>query len=142
MNNERSFLKRHWRIFVASILAVLLIYMVYYFVHSLRSSYSQGVLRPDYPYTEQVTVQSRAVQALPLAPAHVEPSITSIQSWMTFDYLNVVFRMPSDYFKNLLGINDSRYPNIRIDSYARESHIDQHVLLDTIKHYISVYKDQ
>ena len=33
--------------------------------------------------------------------------VNRIQNWMTFDYINKVFKLPSDYLKNNLNISDS-----------------------------------
>jgi len=49
----------------------------------------------------------------------------SIKPWMTFNYINVVFKLEPTYLKNILNINDKRYPDIRIDNYSRRLNKDQ-----------------
>jgi hypothetical protein len=44
--------------------------------------------------------------------------INRIQSWMTFDYINKVFRLPTSYLESFLHISDSHYPNMLISQYA------------------------
>jgi hypothetical protein len=42
-----------------------------------------------------------------------------IQGWMTFDYVNVLFKLPKNYLKDSLKINNSAYPKIIINRYAK-----------------------
>jgi hypothetical protein len=48
----------------------------------------------------------------------VKPDVASIDDWMTFDYLNLVFKLPPTYLKDYLGITDARYPRLSIRRYA------------------------
>ena len=43
--------------------------------------------------------------------------VSAIRPWMTFDYINRLFNLPSDYLKTALKITDSRYPRITISNY-------------------------
>ena len=56
-----------------------------------------------------------------------------IQSWMTFGYINFIFKIPDSYLQNRLGIVDAKYPRIQIQKYAREHKLDVGVLLTAIK---------
>ena len=49
--------------------------------------------------------------------------VNMIQSWMTFNYINKVFKLPTNYLKNILNISDSRYPNIPLEDYAEKAKI-------------------
>ena len=49
--------------------------------------------------------------------------LSRVQGWLTFDYLNFVFRLPPTYLESKLPASDNRYPNISIDHYA-----DRHAL--------------
>ena len=50
--------------------------------------------------------------------------LTTIDSWMTFDYLNKIFNLPPDYLKNSLDISNTRYPFLTINHYASDKGID------------------
>ena len=50
--------------------------------------------------------------------------VTIIRSWMTFDYINKLFNIPSDYLKNTLSISDSSYPQLSLYSYANYQHVN------------------
>ena len=47
--------------------------------------------------------------------------LSLIQPWMTFDYINVTFKIPPDVFKSSLVITDSRYPRLSLSRYAKEA---------------------
>ena len=47
----------------------------------------------------------------------VKPS--DIQPWMTFQYIDFIFKLPPNYLQDSLVITDPRYPNVQIARYAR-----------------------
>lgn len=57
------------------------------------------------------------------APQNVSAEPQEIKSWMTFRYVNLVFHLPEDYLKSSLNISDSHYPNLTIDSVAKQQNI-------------------
>jgi hypothetical protein len=73
---------------------------------------------------------------------HHPITINDIGPWMTFDYLNVVFKLEPNYLKNALGISDNRYPNININMYARHYNIPLQNLLQNIKQAITSYSSK
>ncbi len=137
MDTLRTFLKRHWIVLVTLVLAIVLIFEARYFIATVQTYYSNGELRTDYyhPYGNGSVPLPSIIQRNPHAP-----TIDSIEPWMTFDYINVVFKLPQNYLKNILGINDSQYPNIRLDTYAKRSNINPDLLLSVVKQYITTYK--
>ena len=56
--------------------------------------------------------------------AHHAPLAASdagiIRSWMTFDYVNKLFALPSEYLQAQLQINNTHYPRLTIGSYLSE----------------------
>lgn len=44
--------------------------------------------------------------------------VSYISSWMTFDYITKVFKLPATYLKDTLKINDSKYPFVTLEQYA------------------------
>jgi len=47
-----------------------------------------------------------------------------IRPWMTFDYVNRLFKVPPDYLKTRLNISNTRYPQLSISGYAKYNHLD------------------
>jgi len=62
-----------------------------------------------------------------------------IQSWMTFSYLNFVFKLPKDYLRTTLNINTSKYPNISIQKYTKLSNLDTNNFISQLKESIDNY---
>ncbi len=67
----------------------------------------------------------------------VQPA--TIEDWMTFNYLNVVFKLPSGYLKTALSIQDSRYPDISIRQYAEYIGVDPAAFLAQVQHTLATY---
>jgi len=65
--------------------------------------------------------------------------VNHIQNWMIFDYINRAFKLPTDYLKNNLGISDSRYPRLSLESYAENQKINSAVFLEKVKEAVRVY---
>jgi hypothetical protein len=64
---------------------------------------------------------------------------SSTQAWMTFDYINHLFALPSVYLQTSLAITDSRYPRLTIASYAKTQHLDQSTLLMQVQDAIRAH---
>ncbi len=148
MKKVTAFLKVHWVTIVLIFLLVSLTVAIKYFIYSFEQSFIEGELhRPEIHRTNKrvlLTDLAGSSQAtsggITLTNTHLP--VSTIQAWMTFDYVNVVYKLPTNYIKDILGINDPKYPNVRIDTYAKESNINQKLLLDTVQHYVSTYQNQ
>ena len=116
-NKEKVFRKN---IIVFFVLVCLLILSSVYFIHSLELSYNSGELKIHHKNQEILSNE-----------------VASIHTWMTFDYVNVVFKLPPDYLKDRLSIIDPRYPNIRIDRYAMKQGESKQQLLYTIQQLVN-----
>ena len=66
-------------------------------------------------------------------------NVNNITAWMTFDYINVIFKLDPTYLKDTLMIDDTRYPNIRIDKYAKRHNINNQVFLRVTQQLITNY---
>lgn len=58
--------------------------------------------------------------------------VSFIRSWMTFDYINTLFNIPSDYLKTHFSITDTRYPKLSISEYAGDGHLNRSVITNEI----------
>lgn len=63
--------------------------------------------------------------------------VNIIQPWMTFDYVNKIFALPTDYLKTALTITDSRYPKMTITGYIRTNRLNLNTFLSQLKQTIS-----
>ena len=62
-----------------------------------------------------------------------------IRSWMTFDYINKIFKLPPDYLKTQLQIKDVRYPLLSLSSYAKSGGINSVSFLNSVTSAVQSY---
>jgi hypothetical protein len=72
----------------------------------------------------------------------IHADVNLVAGWMTFNYLDKSFNLPSTYLQNDLNISDPDYPNITIYKIAREQGVFIGSYLDTVKSAISTYLAQ
>jgi hypothetical protein len=60
---------------------------------------------------------------------------------MTFDFLDKSFGLPPDYLKKGLGITDKKYPNITIDSWAKNTQENPGAMLEKTKKLIQDFEN-
>ena len=65
-----------------------------------------------------------------------------IDKWMTFRYINFIFKMPESYLSGTLSMDDMRYPNISLWRYAWDKNIDTTTFLDQVKNSVTKYLQQ
>ena len=66
-------------------------------------------------------------------------NVNKITPWMTFDYINTIFKLDPSYLKNALLIDDTRYPNIRLDNYAKRHNLILPIYMRDIENIITKY---
>lgn len=127
MEKNREHRKKIIKMTMIVILALLFIVSLIWFTSTFKQLYRTGNLEVDYSITGHPTRLHRPI------------TISDIRVWMTFDYLNVIFKLDHLYLKNTLVITNSKYPNISIEAYARRNRINPQVLLHNIKQAIINY---
>src|SRR5579871_1453718 len=58
--------------------------------------------------------------------------INIVRPWMTFDYVNKLFNIPSNYLATALTISDPYYPQVSIGAYAKNKNIDVNIFLNQV----------
>jgi len=111
---------------VFGVLATLLVLLLALFVRQV------AIMRPSLislsPRSWHLSVRSRR----PLTASDA----ASIQSWMTFDYLNKVFALPPEFLKTTFGITDPRYPRLSLAHYAETKGVSAANFTDAVKNAI------
>ena len=99
------------------------------------------LLLRQYKYlrTERVSLHEALIDSLYQRAVPSEQDIDSVMPWMTFQYINVVFRLPSNYLKDTLHISNSKYPNMSISKYAKASKLDTSSFIVLLKQSVSSY---
>jgi hypothetical protein len=69
-----------------------------------------------------------------------KPDIASISDWMTFDYLNRIFKLPPTYLKDVLNITDARYPRLSIRRYAATDLLNSSAAVQDVRAAIRNYQ--
>lgn len=111
IKNPKTKIIIQWVILV--ILTAILAISLYYFVSNLESLRLHGYIRSH--FRRQITAQK------------ITPD--QIRGWMTLRYINTVFGLPPSYLQNALKITDSRYPNLSLDSLAKQQKVSPADLL-------------
>jgi len=87
-------------------------------------------------------VSMRELRLSALFEKHGPPTIQDIvfiRPWMTFTYVDSLFRLPEDYLRTNLPVADPRYPQITISRYAAETASDPNELLVAVQHLVRQY---
>ena len=66
-------------------------------------------------------------------------SAATIQTWMTFDYLNRAFGLPPAYLKERLSVTDPRYPKLTIGELAEDEHAAASSTLGAVRAAVEAY---
>jgi hypothetical protein len=69
-------------------------------------------------------------------------SVNSINTWMTFDYINVIFKLPKNYLQTTFNITDPRYPNIRVGNYIKQHNLNLREFMNSLELAITNYPSQ
>ncbi|MEI7688870.1 MAG: hypothetical protein WCI91_01655 [Candidatus Nomurabacteria bacterium] len=107
-----NYIKKNYKLIILTILIFLSIVFSILLISSIKKYRNQGELGIDYRINGKPTYR------------HHKARLSDIRIWMTFDYLNVIFRLNPDYLKNVFNITDPQYPNIRIDKYIKKNKIN------------------
>jgi hypothetical protein len=65
--------------------------------------------------------------------------IQDVKPWMTFEYLNMLFKLPPQHFKEVLHITSARYPRITIGGAAQRAGIPADIFVEKVKSVLSAH---
>lgn len=122
----KLFLKR---LMLALTLALVMSFLL--LIKNIQSVSHDGILH-----------KRQAISHLLLRPgptANAAIDISYIEDWMTFQYLNTVFKLPDNYLREQLQITSSRYPKLSIARYASSRQIKRAAALSQVKQLVSDY---
>lgn len=63
-----------------------------------------------------------------------------IQGWMTFEYINFVFKLPPDYLKQTLSLEGNQYPKTTLKHYASKAGLDTTAFVRSVEDAVRNYK--
>lgn len=112
------------------VLAIALVVLVFFFVRQYTILQRKQILNARELWISNV---------VKLRGAPTAGDVVFVQGWMTFDYVNQLFRIPSDYLEDKLSIADPHYPHITISGYARRNKLDAGIFLAGVDQAIVDY---
>ncbi len=115
---------------IIAFLSIVIVVLVFFFV---RQSI---ILR-----REQV-LSARELWISNLLKQHGSPTqsdVVFIRPWMTFDYVNQLFKLPPGYLEAHLSITDSGYPHVTLSSYAQHNNLNTNAFLSSVDDAIVQY---
>lgn len=71
-----------------------------------------------------------------------DPTPELIRPWMTFEYINTVFHLPSSFLSQKLAIQDPKYPKISVGSLAQSQKISADALIKDLKVAVEDYPEK
>ena len=111
-------------------LAAVLVVLLIFFIVQYQNLRQQEILTTRALHWSMV-LEHHA----PLAPS--EAGI--IRSWMTFDYINKLFALPTGYLQTQLQISDAHYPRLTISSYAKTENASTTAFLGEVENAVRNY---
>jgi len=117
---------------VVAILIVALIVLAILFGRDVMNLYRSGAFRRYRPIGPLLQGNG------PRGPI---PDAGHIEKWMTFRFITVSFRLPTDYLKTTLDIRDTRYPNLTLDRYAKSAGLDPDTFVGAVRTDVRGYAD-
>lgn len=106
-NTKNQFKKISIDILLIAGVILLLATVTFFLLQNIKSARQDGIFADRASITEQL-LKKKQIKTTSVK------DIESIDSWMTFQYINLIFSLPDSYLKEKLAINDKKYPNIPI----------------------------
>jgi hypothetical protein len=116
-----------WRAVLAVVFFGVIVFTLYAIESNIDATAALGALAP----------QNRIHHLNLHMPTNLDPN--AIATWMTFNYLNTVFKMPPDYLKSELDITDVRYPRLTIKRLAADRKVNAALILTGVKAAVQTF---
>jgi len=68
-----------------------------------------------------------------------KPETGDIAGWMTFDYINYLFALPSGYLQAAVPVKDPAYPHLSLNSFARHTNQGRAALVQAVQSAVAEY---
>ncbi len=120
--------------FVIVAVCALLIVFCALLVRNVQIARREGVFQSRAPISGML-LENRRMNRVSVS------DIERIETWMTFQYVNVVFDLPENHLKDALAIKDARYPNLPIGRYAKKQEIDRDQFVESVKKLVREYME-
>ncbi len=116
-------------IYKKSILSVFVLVCVVAVMFTLHSVFNQN-MPPKASWKHSFNPERRR-------PATLE-DLSKIAPWMTFDYLNKVYDLPSGYLQDALKVTDTKYPFLTIKQHATKTGVTTAALIESLQAILTI----
>ena len=116
-----------WLATLAVIFFGVIVFTIYAIESNIDATVALGSLAP----------QNRLRRLSLQRPITIDPNAIAV--WMTFDYLNTVFKLPPSYLKTALNITDPRYPRLTIRRFAGDQKTNAVIALTAVKAAVQAF---
>lgn len=117
--------KKYLSTFAVFLLAAIFIILSVRLINDFWSLKKSGYLKPARSLRRHVNAAT--------------PSPDQIQDWMTFSYINYVYRLPEKYLAEKILIRQPNYSNLTLNKYAKQNSLDSGQLLSQVKKAVKDY---
>jgi len=128
MPNTKT-IKRYLRAAIIALIVVLFLLAVLFVWNYI------SLLRAKVISTRELEISAMLHSHGPLTASDVNV----VRPWMTFDYVNRLFNVPSDYLKTKLSITDPSYPRLSISGYASYERSASSIILGQVEQALADY---
>jgi hypothetical protein len=126
MNKKPSII--NWAYLVTAVLAILLLVLVIWFSADVVNLQKEGVFAPAATRIHRPFLNRPSIAA------------SQIQSWMTFGYIERVYKIPESYLQTQLNSTSVLKPNNTINTYAAVHNLDSATLVEKIRGIVAAYQ--
>jgi hypothetical protein len=123
---------KHIRILIW-ILAGILIIATGFFVSDIREVQHSWIPRPRNPL-KIISSGSHTISGE--IGVH---GVESIDTWMTFAYINFTFGIPDSVLRDTLKIDSLKYPQLSLRSYIKTKKLNSQIFLSSVKETVQSY---
>jgi hypothetical protein len=92
--------------------------------------------------TRAQIINAREIQLSAIVRAHgplTASDVGLIRPWMTFDYINTLYKVPPDYLETQLSITDPSYPRLSLSGYAKYDATSTAAVLGIVENSLAAY---
>ena len=130
MHIKNVFLRMNaWMKVAIAILFLIFVFSIIFFARGIIQARHWGM----HPHNPLGNIFSRSWQTLWGMGIN---DIDTIDTWMTFSYINIAFHLPDSLLRDALNIDLPQYPNISLKSYIRKKNLDNDAFLLQVKEII------
>jgi len=131
-NNVKLLMKKYSFKLILLALGIAILFFSFLLVRNIRAVNRSGMISQHRSLNELLLGRQKN-QTISVS------DVNYIDYWMTFKYINTIFKLPENYLKDRLSILSDRYPNVSLGKYASTNKIDRALFVSEVKKTVNSY---